>query len=174
MFALALSALLIFAQAAPNAANVAPPELARDAPSQTPSKATAAETAPTALPIRPGAVVIRNSGSTNTLGFTIAVSPDGESVVSQNGTAVRKTLSAAQTREFFEDVRAMMPLETGPVRPCMRSVSFGSSTTVSYQNATTSDLSCRADAASAQLRGAIAAIVRELDVKLLPRQRMQE
>ena len=164
MIALVLASLIGFAHAPARVTIVAPSA----APANTPSAA------PAASPAAANAIVIRNSGSTNTLGYTIAVSPDGAALVTQNGPATQKSLSTDMTRELFDDVHALMPLDAGGLRPCMRSVSFGSSTTVSYQNATTPDLSCRGDAASAQLRQTIARVAQALGVTTLWRHRLQQ
>lgn len=124
------------------------------------------------LPIPPDAVVIRNSGSTNTRGYTVVVSPGGNARVLQDGTDTQKTLSPTQTQALFDDVHAMMPLAALPRRPCMRSASFGSSTTVAYDNAVTPDLACAVDPAGAKLRQKVGSIVHDLGITTLP-QRMR-
>lgn len=87
---------------------------------------------------------IVNSGSTNTVGYTINVSSDGKaSATLQNGSNTVKafTVAADLTTRFFSDLAAARKAGLVTV-PCMKSASFGTSTHVSWQGWTSPDLTC--------------------------------
>jgi len=44
--------------------------------------------------------------------------------------------------KFFNDISADQPLSKLPYKPCVKSVSFGTSTEVSYQGKKSPDISC--------------------------------
>ncbi|MHB8144110.1 MAG: hypothetical protein ACYDEW_00510 [Vulcanimicrobiaceae bacterium] len=96
---------------------------------------------------RDGAV-IRNSGSTNFLGYTVKVWSDGQvwaSATGRDGAPVGRPRTARAGTElverFFADVQAARDGHaTGT--PCMKSASFGSTTTVLWHEWTSPDLSC--------------------------------
>ncbi len=86
--------------------------------------------------------IIRNSGSTNTMGFTITVSSDGRASASLRGqTDHTFTLQQDLRTRFFRDVQAASQT-TSPPRHCMKSVSFGTATTVQWQEWSSPDLLC--------------------------------
>jgi hypothetical protein len=96
----------------------------------------------------PDTAVIVNSGSTNAYGYTISVSADGKaSVTMQNkggaaASAARAfTVPATTAARFFSDLAAARKANAATV-PCMKSVSFGSSTHVKWQGWTSPDLTC--------------------------------
>jgi hypothetical protein len=94
----------------------------------------------------PDTAQIVNSGSTNTLGYTIRVSSDGKaSLELQGGSAASTpkpfTLSADLATRFFADLAAARKGNAVTV-PCMKSASFGTSTHVSWQGWKSPDLSC--------------------------------
>lgn len=87
---------------------------------------------------------IVNSGSTNTVGYTISVSSDGKaSAIMQNGSSAAKafTITTDLATRFFSDLAAARKAGTVTV-PCMKSASFGSSTHVSWEGWTSPDLTC--------------------------------
>jgi len=92
---------------------------------------------------------IVNSGSTNSAGYTIVVSPDGKASVSvapRTGVAAAPksfTLATATATRFFNDLAAARKANIATV-PCMKSASFGSTTKVTWQGWTSPDLSCPA------------------------------
>lgn len=96
--------------------------------------------------------VIRNSGSTNTAGYTIVVHPSGSADVTTDGATTSRTVGGPQVRWLFLKLRAAGPLDVLPGGHCMKSASFGSTTTVAFGGRTSPDLSCGGDA-----------MVRELD-----------
>jgi len=86
--------------------------------------------------------VIVNSGSTNLAGYRIEVAPDGHAQVTQ-GTATREvTIPAQLATRLYTDLAAAGPLDALPTQPCMKSVSFGSRTTLAYKTKTSADLQC--------------------------------
>jgi hypothetical protein len=86
--------------------------------------------------------VITNSGSTNLAGYRIEVAPDGHAQVTQ-GTATREvTIPAQLATRLYTDLAAAGPLDALPTQPCMKSVSFGSRTTLAYKTKTSADLQC--------------------------------
>jgi hypothetical protein len=100
-----------------------------------------------AAPSRDSAIIV-NSGSTNSIGFKISVWSDGSaSAILQNrdGTPAGKpkpfTVPAATTSRFFADLAAARKANTTSV-PCMKSVSFGTSTHITWQGWVSPDLDC--------------------------------
>ncbi len=92
--------------------------------------------------------VIVNSGSTNTVGYSITVWSDGQaSLTTQNrdgsatGPAKAFKVPPATAARFFADLADAK--STGAVTvPCMKSASFGSSMHVKWQGWTSPDLEC--------------------------------
>ncbi|MEO6912598.1 MAG: hypothetical protein ABI182_01080 [Candidatus Baltobacteraceae bacterium] len=105
---------------------------------------------------RDGAIVT-NSGSTNTAGYQIKVWSDGSA---QAATRVRRFAAAAETpqphsssistdltQKFFADVKAARDQHVQGHSGCMKSASFGSTTSVSWHGWISPDLSCPSDSA---------------------------
>jgi hypothetical protein len=114
--------------------------------------------------VEPGDVVIRNSGSTNAGGYTIVLHPDFSADVATSGGIERKTVGAAQAKWLFAKLDAAMPLGSLAVARCMKSASFGSTTTIAYRGQVTPDISCAGDAAVRELSRTVAVIVGQLDI----------
>jgi hypothetical protein len=92
--------------------------------------------------------VIVNSGSTNSYGYSIHVSSDGNATVTmqeKSGTAVSTpkpfTVPQATATRFFSDLAAARKVNM-VTEPCMKSASFGSSIHVTWQGWTSPDLTC--------------------------------
>ncbi len=92
--------------------------------------------------------VIVNSGSTNTVGYSITVWSDGQaSLTTQNrdgsstGPAKSFTVAQATAARFFADLAAAKSTKAVTV-PCMKSASFGSSMHVKWQGWVSPDLEC--------------------------------
>ncbi len=113
-----------------------------------------------------GGVTIVNSGSTNTAGYTIVVHPDFSADVTADGATETKSVAAPQGRWLFAKVRAAMPLGQLPGERCMKSASFGSSTTISYDGQRTPDLQCGGDATMRELLRTANVIVEQLQIPL--------
>jgi hypothetical protein len=113
--------------------------------------------------------VIVNSGSTNTIGYRIYVTPAGEvSYVDGRGRGQGK-LPANLTRRLFNDINAAMPLSKLQVRQsCVKPVSFGTSTTVQLGAERTSDLSCPGNSKAQKLDNDVNAIAKFLRVTTIP------
>ena len=116
-------------------------------------------TALSAAPIRDGAV-ITNSGSTNTLGYSIKVWSGGDAAISmRRGTAARAfRIDNDLATRFFNDVKAARANPGVPAH-CMKSASFGTTTNVAWHNYTSFDLQCP------PLSAAVATLAQ--DVKLI-------
>jgi hypothetical protein len=90
---------------------------------------------------------IVNSGSTNSYGYTITVWSDGTGSVTlqaRGGTPSSPkafTVPSATTARFFADLAAARKGNATTV-PCMKSVSFGSTTRISWQGWESPDLTC--------------------------------
>ncbi len=123
------------------------------------------------MPIPPDAAVIRNSGSTNTAGYIIAISPDGRTLIRQNGETTNATLARPQTNWLLAKLRGFAPLDALPLGHCMRSASFGSSTTISYGGVTTPDLGCAVSDQERELARTVGVIVAQLHISTFPRHR---
>jgi hypothetical protein len=98
---------------------------------------------------RDSAVII-NSGSTNTIGYSITVWSDGKaSLTMQNrdgsatGPAKPFTVQPATAARFFADLATAKNTNAVTV-PCMKSASFGSSMKVRWQGWVSPDLTCPA------------------------------
>lgn len=93
--------------------------------------------------------IITDSGSTNTPGYQVTVHPSGSAEWSvsrrRNSPACpgqTGKLSPDLTQRFFQDLRSLMPLDKLPGGRCAKSVSFGTTLRVTYQGATSPDLTC--------------------------------
>ena len=116
------------------------------------------------------AVVIVNSGSTNTASYRIVVAPSGRAqILIAEQEPAAKTLSSATTETLFRDVKAAMPLDTIKTEPCMKSASFGTTTRVRYGGKQSPDLSCSTGAAAARLSADVDKVTTELAVAPLRR-----
>ena len=122
-------------------------------------------TAPRMLPpMRSTDAMIRNSGSTNAAGFTIVVHPDATVDMINDGELSHATAGHAQVRWLFQKLRAAAPLDAMSAGRCMKSASFGSSTTITYDGKTSPDLTCGGDAMSRELERTAGVIATQLGV----------
>jgi hypothetical protein len=170
MLALVIASLLARMQPTVSGQPSTAPETAASAPA---AEGGITRHLPAGAPrIDPGDVVIRNSGSTNTGGFTIVVHPGGDADIYSNGAAQRKTVGAAQAAWIFKKIDAAGPLESLVAGRCMKSASFGTSTTVAHEGHTSPDLSCGGDATTRELARTAGVIVNQLGVSTtMPRMR---
>ena len=116
---------------------------------------------------RNGFATIVNSGSTNAAGYAIVVRPDDSADVTVAGTTEHATVGAPQVRWLYAKLRAAMPLGRLPGGGCMKSMSFGSSTTIAFAGETTPDLTCPGDATTRELGRIADVIVARLHVPSL-------
>lgn len=112
--------------------------------------------------------VIVNSGSTNTIGYRIYVSPSGQvNYVDGEGSGKGK-LSDKLTKRFFKHLNAAQPLSSLSVGSCVKSASFGTTTTVSIGSERSQDISCPGDDQSENLDSDVNAITHIIGVKNVP------
>ncbi len=128
-----------------------------------------------------GDAQIVNSGSTNTQGYAIFVTPSGvtfshagtvprvNGALSIMGLMSKGRISKAKADKFYSDIKAAVPLARLPVDHMFRSVSFGTSTYVKYNGQQTPDLSSPADARGQALAADVKVITAALGLKNLPR-----
>jgi hypothetical protein len=118
--------------------------------------------------------VIRNSGSTNTQSYTIAVRPDGSADVTVGAVTQHRQIEHSQTAWLFAKLEAAAPLAALPAPHCMRSASFGTTTTISYRGERTPDLSCGEDPVVKELARTARAIVDRLGISVMRRRTIPE
>jgi len=160
MLALALAALLAHLQPAGASASAPVPAQASAAPNEVQLRHM-----PDGAPrIAPGDAAIRNSGSTNTAGYTIVVHPDHSADVYSNGGTQHAIVGAAQAAWLFAKLDQAMPLESLGMARCMKSASFGSTLTIAYRGQMTPDLSCAGDDAARELARTAEIIVNQVGV----------
>jgi hypothetical protein len=94
------------------------------------------------IPTAAGEALIANSGSTNTAGYTLRVYADGTTALLQADIPQHKRVARTLVDRFFADLRAAGPLDALPRTFCMKSASFGTTTTISYRGKISSDMSC--------------------------------
>jgi hypothetical protein len=117
--------------------------------------------------IAPTDAVIRNSGSTNTLGYTIVIHADYTADVYSNGETQHKAVGAAQAKWLFDKLNAAEPLNVVGAGRCMKSASFGTYTTIRYGGQMTPDLSCGGGPEARELMRTVGVIVNQLGVSPL-------
>jgi hypothetical protein len=94
---------------------------------------------------------IKNSGSTNMPGWTLTINKDGSGAITYDQTR-RTGFGHYENKAFMAGTFDSKQLEnllaqigdvsTIPNRGCIKSVSFGSTTTITYQGKTSGDLTC--------------------------------
>ena len=133
-------------------------------------------TALAAAPHRDG-VVIRNSGSTNSASYAIAVWSDGTTRTVLNArrpvpdAPVYGTIPAALAARLLADSKAAKAANPPPMH-CMKSVSFGTTETLLYHDWQSPDLTCPSGSLIAQLRADAAAVVETLHLNVRPVRRL--
>jgi hypothetical protein len=160
-----LFAALLFAQMTPSASPSAPlPTITEGPILRRPPPA-----GPFVVP--PGAALIVNGGSTNFAGFKIAVARDGTAVSQMPSGVALAHVAPATAKWLFEHLAADRPLDKLPPGECMKSVSFGSSTTIAWNGETTPDITCTSDPRVAELNRTVSAIEKQLGIVPQPRNR---
>lgn len=120
------------------------PYLPNDYLPGSPGQSTVASPTPAASSALIGEFTIRNTGSTNTQGWTLHISADGSGYVTNGDDPTRaKTygpgyFDVATLAAKISAVGAMSALQ--PSSPLMKSVSFGTSEYATYQGSTSGDL----------------------------------
>lgn len=112
--------------------------------------------------------VIENSGSTNTLGYSISVTSGGSITIYSTHTLPAPS-TFPDTKKLFVDLKAAMPLTSLPVRHGMRSASFGTEMFITYKAQRSPDLTFASDPRTVALKADIDAITKTLHVGNAPR-----
>jgi hypothetical protein len=112
---------------------------------------------------RPDGAVIHNSGSTNTSGYSIKLWSNGRGELTMGrgpgwGTGRVFELDQSVAERFFSNVKAARQ-DPGTPGHCMKSASFGTSTTVQWHGWSSPDLQCPPLSSAVQ---AVAADVRDI------------
>ena len=109
-------------------------------------------------------VFIRNSGSTNTAGYAIVIHKNFIAEFAGQ----QKMVGEAQAKWLFAKLAEAKPFAQLGGMHCMKSASFGSFTTITYQGETTPDLSCPGGTQSRELERTIGIIVNQLGINTRP------
>jgi hypothetical protein len=121
------------------------------------------------VPTAPDEALIVNSGSTNRAGYRLRVYANGWTALQQGDIPLRKRVPAALVERFFADLKAAAPLDKLPAAHCMKSASFGSTTSIGYGGKISPDLSCPSSSPPARaLAVDAAALARAPRVAMLP------
>ncbi len=137
----------------------------------------AALSAPAAARVRDGAL-IRNSGSTNAPGMTVKLYSDGtasvrtlaKSIDSESRAARFAEISPSLAQAFFTEAAASRREGSAAVGGCMKSASFGSTTTVLWHGWASGDLSCpQSGPHAAALASVVAQILNSVGNAATPR-----
>lgn len=120
---------------------------------------------------------IENTGSTNTTGYKITVTQTGNSFHAEavstggdhNGEAGNKEPLRSQVRKLFTDLAVAMPLTSLPAHHGVRSVSFGTTTFITYKGQRSPDLTFGGNPRADALKADVAAITQALHVRSGPR-----
>ncbi len=122
---------------------------------QSPATSTSPLPSPSSSPSALAAT-IANSGSTNFPGYRIALEPTGVAFVTntRDNTSSVQRVDPKLAKRFFDAMAAVGPMSGITVLHCMKSASFGSSTTITMNGATSPDISCGGDPKVAELASA--------------------
>ena len=148
-----------------------PPPLSSPAPSPGVTDGPVRRPPPQAFVVSPEAALIVNAGSTNFAGYKIAVERDGTVAYQQPSGVTRGRIPAATAKHLFRLLAADRPLDALPLGACMKSVSFGSATTITWNDQTTPDISCAGNPRLAELNRTVGVIVKQLDIVPQPKNR---
>jgi hypothetical protein len=95
-------------------------------------------------------VIVDNSGSTNFSGYRVVIDPSGQvNVMAHGRSSLNSVYQNGQYRipaetagKLISDLEAAMPLSGLAGTGCAKSVSFGTSTFVTYKGQTSPDIQC--------------------------------
>jgi hypothetical protein len=115
-------------------------------------------------------VHIVNSGSTNTLGFTLTISENGTAILEQGNSTERKHLPLESVARFFAALRASGPLDALPATLCLKSASFGTTMRIFFEGKASPDISCpNPNVVVQELAREATALVGAAGAKVVPR-----
>jgi hypothetical protein len=86
--------------------------------------------------------VIEQSASTNRPGFSISVTRTGETTVRVGVTSRSTTVATVLAAHLYADIDRAGSLADLPAGHCMKSASFGSTTSITYNGRRSPDLQC--------------------------------
>lgn len=113
--------------------------------------------------------VIVNTGSTNTIGYRIYVSPSGAANYVDGKGYGQAQLPEKLTETFFDDLKVAQPLSTLPVQlGCVKSVSFGTTTYLELGAFESPDVSCPGSIKAQHIYNDVIVIAKALNVKNVP------
>jgi len=119
--------------------------------------------------------IIFNTGSTHTIGYRIFLLPSGQARYVYGSGRGDGKISQVLTKKFFRDIRAAMALEKFPTKqPCIKPVSFSTSTTIRFNRKQSPDISCSGNAKVRLLFNDVKEIAQTLKVKNVPRSQGNE
>jgi len=122
------------------------------------------------MPSAANEVRIVNSGSTNTLGFTLTVAENAAAMLEQGNSREPKQLPIETVGRFFATLRAVGPLDALSASQCTKSASFGTTTKVFYAGKASPDISCPNPNPQVQeLARDVMALVDATGAKVVPR-----
>lgn len=113
---------------------------------------------------------ILNSGSTNTCGYKIYVATDGRELYHMCYNHGHGRLSVALAKKFLHDIQIAGPLNKLPSRGCIKSVGFGTRTTIQYHGQQSPDISCPTNHLEELLNADVVQIAQALQVNNQPKQ----
>jgi hypothetical protein len=119
-------------------------------------------------------VLITNSGSTNRAGVNITIEASGPAVIEdRHGNKTQMNLDSELQAKFIKDVEAASPVNEVSANHCMKSVSFGSRTFITYKGIRSPDLSCpgQKDPLAAALQKDLGAIMSQVNAVVPPQGR---
>jgi hypothetical protein len=124
--------------------------------------AAALATAPPVAPTSPSPDVarIQRSPSTNEAGITILVNRSGALTLQANTTAQSLSADKALATQLYADIDRAKDLSTLPSGQCMKSASFGTTTSIAYNGRRSPDLECAQNALEQALRSDVDEIIR--------------
>ena len=125
---------------------------------------------PTGGMVTTTAIVITNSGATNLIGWRITIGAGGEASYITGDGPGSATLPADMFAKLRDDLDAAKPLAKLPQeQPCMKPMSFGTSTFIAVGGDRSPDLTCPSNDAGQALNDDIASIVAFLKIRNTPR-----
>lgn len=126
--------------------------------------------APIAGMVPTDAIVITDTGSTNTLGYRIVIGRDGGASYQSGEGPGSARLPGSIFGKLKYDVVMAQPLSHVKASPnCMKPASFGDSTFIALGDEKSEDLSCPASAKGEALKDDVEAVAQFLHVSNVPR-----
>ena len=117
----------------------------------------------------PATILIVNSGSTNTTGYRVNISSNGQATYSSGESWGHASLPRRMFDRFKRDIAAALPLSGLSATSCMKSASFGSSTHVAVGTDHSPDLSCAVSGAALPIQRDVGAIAEFLELRNVAR-----